>query len=427
MSDNFDDLWGSVGDSANSSRVPGASDIDLEDGSTLFGGDHDSGDARGNGPGRRVRADQKVTPVRSDRSRVDLLEASTTRKSPARSRSEADLERRLAEPATMGWRGFLNGIGFSLAPGEVERGRRVAMHKVTQENLKMRAALSQDKDKPEVFAVFSEKGGVGKSTVSYLLAYAFAEFGNRSVGLCEVNSDKGTLGVKTGTGTDKCLPDLIDAIESGDSEIDPRKFMPQIDGLNINVLSGNSGRENYSTTAADVVRVTNVAKKVWPVVVLDNGISLDDSGADLEHKSSAVGSFAVADRLILVTNPDVAEANEIIMSTLAMLERNRHDRNISPADAMAWGELRDKVSLVIVDKDATRQTKRLSTGDVDGVLIGSEDAFEVYNAFQSKVHSVSIVPFDPALRKNPVSMKGLLGRTKKVAMRLAYSLWRDLP
>lgn len=173
----------------------------------------------------------------------------------------------------------------------------------------MKAVLRSEKDHVPYIAIFSEKGGAGKSTTSALIAYAFADFGRKSVALAEVNPHRGTLPDKMGTSTERCLVNLISDINNAEDvdDVDPRAYMPQVDGLSINVLAGNvaNGPRRYTTTAHDVVQVCTNLSKVWPLVILDNGTDIEDRGSSWEDKSAAYGSFAVASSLILVTNPDL--------------------------------------------------------------------------------------------------------------------------
>lgn len=365
-----------------------------------------------------------ASSMRKEESNIDLINASLT----TQEKRENGLAQYLEQPAEEGFRGFLTRLGISMPPSAEEVAKRKQIYKAREEQFAMRSRLQKDRGKRSIFAVFSEKGGAGKSTTSALLAFALAQFGGKSVALAEVNPHRGTLADKMGTPTDKCLVDLIDSLGNNTNEefygTDPRDFMPQVEGLSVNVLAGNvaKGPQRYSTSAQDVIMVAKSLSNNWSTIVLDNGTDIEDSGEDWSQKSAAFGSFAVASSLVLITNPDVGEADRIVNSTLNLLEERASDKTISSKDAEAWRQLRRSVVLVIVDKIATNATKKMIT-EGDGELIGSEKAFEVYQKFHSKVRGVVIVPYDPALATTPVNFQSIQGRTKKAAMKLADLVW----
>lgn len=365
----------------------------------------------------------EISSVRMEESRVDLTEAHYAEMAEEESR----LEKYLAEPAKDGWRGWLSNMGIVMLPGPKEKMERRIRYRRWEEQSQLKAVLRSEKDHVPYIAIFSEKGGAGKSTTSALIAYAFADFGRKSVALAEVNPHRGTLPDKMGTSTEKCLVNLISDINNAEDvdDVDPRAYMPQVDGLSINVLAGNvaNGPRRYTTTAHDVVQVCTSLSKVWPLVILDNGTDIEDRGSSWEDKSAAYGSFAVASSLILVTNPDLQESKRVVTSTLELLESKADDPNLNESVRREWRNLRESVVLAIVDKTNTHP-KKLET-ESDGTLIGSDDAFEVYNHFQSKVRGVVIIPYDPALVRSPIHLQNLQGRTKLAAMKLAALAWES--
>lgn len=363
----------------------------------------------------------EVSSVRMEESRVDLTEAHYA----DMAQEESRLEKYLSEPAKEGWRGWLSNMGIVMLPGPKEKMERRIRYKRWEEQSEMKSILRSEKDNVPYIAIFSEKGGAGKSTTSALIAYAFADFGRKSVALAEVNPHRGTLPDKMGTSTEKCLVNLISDMNHSEEEIDPRGYMPQVDGFSINVLAGNvaNGPKRYTTTAHDVVQVCRSLSKIWPLVILDNGTDIEDRGNSWEDKSAAYGSFAVASSLILVTNPDVEESKRVVTSTLELLESKADDPNLDEAVRQEWRNLRESVVLAIVDKTNVHP-KKLET-ESDGTLIGSDGAFEVYDHFQSKVRGVVIIPYDPALVRSPIHLQNLQGRTKLAAMKLASLAWES--
>lgn len=365
----------------------------------------------------------EVSSVRMEESRVDLMEANYAEMA----QEESRLEKYLKEPAKEGWRGWLSQMGIAMLPGPKEEMERRIRYKRWEEQSEIKSILRSEKEEVPYIAIFSEKGGAGKSTTSALIAYAFADFGRKSVALAEVNPHRGTLPDKMGTSTEKCLVNLVSEINHAEKieDVDPRPFMPQVDGLSINVLAGNvaNGPRRYTTTAQDVVKVCMSLSKVWPLVILDNGTDIEDRGNSWEDKSAAYGSFAVASSLVLVTNPDLQEAKRVVTSTLELLESKANDPSLTNVARQEWKNLRESVVLAIVDK-TNSPPKKLET-ESDGTLIGSEGAFEVYDHFQAKVRGAVIIPYDPALVKSPIHLQSLQGRTKLAAMKLASLAWES--
>ncbi|WP_309067683.1 AAA family ATPase [Microbacterium sp.] len=89
-------------------------------------------------------------------------------------------------PATEGFRGGLNKLGFHLKPGKVEQAKRDRRETVQQ-------AFAGRK----TIAVIGEKGGVGKTTTTYLLGATLGRVRGGSVLAWDNNEYKGTLGIRS--------------------------------------------------------------------------------------------------------------------------------------------------------------------------------------------------------------------------------------
>lgn len=89
-------------------------------------------------------------------------------------------------PATEGVRGGLNKVGFRLAPGKKEQAKR-DRHDTIQDAFAGRKTI----------AVIGEKGGVGKTTTTYLLGATLGRVRGGSVLAWDNNEYKGTLGIRS--------------------------------------------------------------------------------------------------------------------------------------------------------------------------------------------------------------------------------------
>jgi MinD-like ATPase involved in chromosome partitioning or flagellar assembly len=89
-------------------------------------------------------------------------------------------------PAVEGFRGGLNRIGFRLAPGPKEQAKR-----------DRRDTIQQAFTGRKTIAVIGEKGGVGKTTTTYLLGATLGRVRGGSVLAWDNNEYKGTLGIRS--------------------------------------------------------------------------------------------------------------------------------------------------------------------------------------------------------------------------------------
>lgn len=337
-------------------------------------------------------------------------------------------------PAQEGFRGFLNQIGFSLAPGPEELSKRHRVNTMRIEAVDdaktIKRTAQHSHSNASFISVYSGKGGVGKSTVSGAIAYTLSAIGQKNVAVAEVNSSLGSLSDKMGTPKHLGLPDLLDAIGKGDikdgaeGEVSPKEFMPRTTIANrgsVSVLGGHTTSlvKRRRMNAVDVVSVARALARYWDVVVLDNGTDLDDSGDSWEHKSPAFGSFAVAHSLVLVCSGNYEESREFALATLSLLE-DRAARDIE--NRPFWEKLRKNAILAVVDKD----DQDLITRNVHGEEVAcSEGAHRIYDEFKSgkKVRDVIVIPKDPALGSYPIDYDRLSPRTLRAVRRLTASAW----
>src|SRR5699024_289206 len=84
------------------------------------------------------------------------------------------------KPATAGWRGVVNSIGFRLPPSMAEQAERDDIH-----------AVSQHWAGPRTIAVVNGKGGAGKTPTTILLSAVFARYGGGGVLAWDNNQTRG--------------------------------------------------------------------------------------------------------------------------------------------------------------------------------------------------------------------------------------------
>lgn len=113
-------------------------------------------------------------------------------------------------PAVDGWRGSVNRIGFRLKPGRDEQARRDRRETIQR-------AFSGRK----TIAVIGEKGGVGKTTTTYLLGATLGRVRGGSVLAWDNNEYKGTLGIRAlrSPDHDHTAIDLLGHVQRSDAPL----------------------------------------------------------------------------------------------------------------------------------------------------------------------------------------------------------------
>jgi MinD-like ATPase involved in chromosome partitioning or flagellar assembly len=112
--------------------------------------------------------------------------------------------------ATEGMRGGFNKIGFRLAPGKKEQAKRDRRDTI------QRAFTGR-----KTIAVIGEKGGVGKTTTTYLLGATLGRVRGGSVLAWDNNEYKGTLGIRSmpAPSHDRTAIDLLRHVHDGPGQL----------------------------------------------------------------------------------------------------------------------------------------------------------------------------------------------------------------
>jgi putative peptide zinc metalloprotease protein len=156
-----------------------------------------------------------------------------------------------------------------------------------------------------VIAVLSPKGGVGKTTSTYLVGDALAELGRvRVVGL-DTNPDYGTLAslVPDALRSDHSLVDLLDAFERCPTFAELRPYLSQVRG-GLKLLSAPSDPYVMQRLApADYDTALELLAQHVEVALLDCGTGL----------AGPLARWAIqrADQVVIVTTPDWVTSNNV--------------------------------------------------------------------------------------------------------------------
>lgn len=145
-----------------------------------------------------------------------------------------------------------------------------------------------------VFAVFSGKGGVGKSTIACNLACEMARPGGLTAVLVDLDLQFGDVAVMMGIDAPGTMADVV-------------RLYPNLDGPAMGALLGESGGVRilaapFNPELADLIRAEHVEaalavlRQAFDVVVIDVAQHLDDVSLDVLER---------ADKVVLVTDLNV--------------------------------------------------------------------------------------------------------------------------
>jgi pilus assembly protein CpaE len=183
-------------------------------------------------------------------------------------------------------------------PDEPRQEQREAIAPVRQqERLSGKVVLRQ-----EVVAVYSPKGGVGKSTISAAIALALKKVRNPNLSVCVVDLDTNFISLPTLFCT---KPEIcIDAWQKyGADDID----YPLAESLLTKHESGIyllSAPEVPSVIPGlETEKIIRVLTKYFDVVIIDCGISV--------HQDSVMTALDLATKILLVTTPDVPSIKKV--------------------------------------------------------------------------------------------------------------------
>jgi MinD-like ATPase involved in chromosome partitioning or flagellar assembly len=170
--------------------------------------------------------------------------------------------------------------------------------------------------RPNVIAIVSPKGGVGKTTSTFLLGNLFAARLNLRAVAVDANPDFGTLAALAPDElrSPRSLVDLLASAEEITSAADLRSYMSLLrSGLHLLGAPRDPGAV-HELTAEGYGQLLALLGVFYEVVVLDLGTGVTDP----------LVQFAIerADQVVVVTTPDWATADAV----LRVLPRLRHKR-----------------------------------------------------------------------------------------------------
>lgn len=149
--------------------------------------------------------------------------------------------------------------------------------------------------KGKLIAVFSSKGGTGRSTIAVNLAIALQGLGNYKVALVDASLQFGDVAVLLNLQAARSIADLIPQIKDLDNDLLTGVLTPHSSG--IKVLLAPSRPELADLVAPEHLKaIVQQLLTLFDFVVVDTWASLHDL---------MLGILDISDRILLITTPDI--------------------------------------------------------------------------------------------------------------------------
>ncbi|MCH9666789.1 MAG: MinD/ParA family protein [Actinomycetia bacterium] len=294
---------------------------------------------------------------------------------------------RVRRAPSKGWRKWVYWASFRLIhPGESPR---VIRHEtlVAQAQRPLRGCYR--------IAVLSQKGGVGKTTVTATLGATFAATRGDRVIAVDANPDRGTLSQKVELETPATVRHLLRDADGIGAYSDVRQYTSQ-GPSRLEVLASESDPAvSEAFSADDYARTLEVLERFYSLVLTDCGTGM------LHSAMSAV--LDKADVLLVISSGSVDGARSA-SATLDWLDAHGHQDMVGNAIAVING----------VRPRSGRGTK--------------VDLTKVVDHFSRRCRSVCQVPFDPHLEEGAeISLDRLRPETRESLIELAAVVAEGFP
>lgn len=245
-------------------------------------------------------------------------------------------------------------------------------------------------------AMLSQKGGVGKTTITATLGATFATTRGDRVIAVDANPDRGTLSQKVPVETSATVRHLLRDAEGIASYSDVRNYTSQGPSRLEVLASETDPAVSEAFSADDYCRAVDVLERFYSVV-------LTDCGTGMLH-SAMTGVIEKADVLVVISSGSVDGARSA-SATLDWLEAHGHEDMVRNSIAVING--------------VRRRRKRGGT---------KVDLNKVVDHFARRCRAVCQVPFDPHLEEGAeISLERLRGETRESLLELAAVVAAGFP
>jgi MinD-like ATPase involved in chromosome partitioning or flagellar assembly len=293
-------------------------------------------------------------------------------------------ERRKADRARRGWRGFIAKTGLPIPASTNERIEREETHTV-----------SQHWPGPRTIAIVNGKGGANKTPTTAMLAAVFARNGGSGVLAWDNNETRGTLGWRTEQGlhdatVQTLLPNTVHLLSPGAQSSDLSHFVHHQTGDKYDVLRSNPTMlaTQQRISAGDFDNLHSVAAKYFRLIFIDSG---NDESAErwlrmIDH----------TDQLVIATTAlgEHAEAGALLLEALSQ---------------------RDEASARLASQAVVIVSQSEKAG-------AAADARHVAAGFELLARQAVSVPFDPAIHGGRLEYSALSSASRRAWLHAAAVL-----
>ncbi len=220
----------------------------------------------------------------------------------------------------------------------------------------------EEESSGRVFAIFSPKGGVGRTTVACNLAVALKQSTNKRVALVDASLTFGDVGVVLNLLSNKTVYDLVSRLDEIDAELLSDVMVGHTSG--VRVLLAPTQPEHADLVTGEVMRrVLAEMRKSFDYIIVDTAPSFADS---------MLAVTDTADRILLVMTLEMTSIKDVkiyleVINKLGyppekvMLILNRADAKMGIALENVEDTLRHKVDFTITS-DARAVTMSVNQG-----------------------------------------------------------------
>jgi len=292
------------------------------------------------------------------------------------------------KPATAGWRGIVNSMGFRLPPSAAEQAERDDVH-----------AVSQHWAGPRTIAVVNGKGGAGKTPTTILLSAVFARYGGGGVLAWDNNQTRGTLGWRTEQAAHEAT--LLDLLPAADGLLAPGAQLGDLahythhqtdDRFDVLRSKPKVLADAQRFTQDDVDTIHKVAAKFYRLIIIDSGN--DESDPLWRQMITHTDQLVVA----TTTSDEKAEAGALLLEDLA--KTGTHGENLA-----------DNAVVVVSQAEANAKPSDLN---------------HIATGFEPLARAVVTIPYDPAMVDGHLRYDGLREGTKRAWLRAGAAVAHGL-
>lgn len=245
-------------------------------------------------------------------------------------------------------------------------------------------------------AMLSQKGGVGKTTITATLGATFASTRGDRVVAVDANPDRGTLSQKVPLETAATVRHLLRDAEGIAAYSDVRQYTSQ-GASRLEVLASESDPAvSVAFSAEDYARTLDVLERFYSLVLTDCGTGM------LHSAMSAV--LDKADALVVISSGSVDGARSA-SATLDWLEAHGREDLV-------------RNSIAVINGVRPRSRRGVTKVDLNKVV----------DHFTRRCRAVCQVPFDPHLEEGAeISLDRLRQETTEALLELAATVAQGFP